>query len=58
MTIDGWEVASAVSGVIYFTFWSVSFYPQLILNHKRRRCVLPYPVHELIPARSAWPPTS
>ncbi|KAK1924118.1 putative L-cystine transporter [Papiliotrema laurentii] len=27
----------ALTGVGYFTAWSVSFYPQLILNHRRKR---------------------
>jgi cystinosin len=29
----------ALTGVGYFTAWSVSFYPQLILNHRRKRYV-------------------
>jgi cystinosin len=32
-----WDIVSAACGIIYFTAWSASFYPQLILNHKRRR---------------------
>lgn len=28
-------------GLIYFTAWSVSFYPQLLLNYRRKRYVTP-----------------
>jgi cystinosin len=31
-----WEALSATSGVVYFTAWSASFYPQLILNYRRK----------------------
>jgi hypothetical protein len=30
------EFLSAVFGVIYFTAWSVSFYPQVLLNFRRK----------------------
>ncbi|BEJ12078.1 hypothetical protein CspHIS471_0205380 [Cutaneotrichosporon sp. HIS471] len=33
---NAWDLISSACGVIYFTAWSASFYPQLILNHKRR----------------------
>lgn len=41
--VNGWEVASAASGVIYFAAWSASFYPQLLLNHRRNRYVALFP---------------
>ncbi|KAL1413521.1 hypothetical protein Q8F55_001295 [Vanrija albida] len=31
-----WQVASSLCGIIYFTAWSVSFYPQLLLNYRRK----------------------
>ncbi|GMK59559.1 hypothetical protein CspeluHIS016_0801650 [Cutaneotrichosporon spelunceum] len=33
---SAWDLISSACGVIYFTAWSASFYPQIILNHKRR----------------------
>ena len=33
------EVISAVIGWIYFIAWSISFYPQVVSNWKRKRCV-------------------
>lgn len=31
-----WDILSSACGVLYFTAWSASFYPQLILMHKRK----------------------
>ncbi|WVQ99276.1 hypothetical protein IAU59_006408 [Kwoniella sp. CBS 9459] len=32
-----WSAVVSISGVAYFTLWSYSFYPQIILNYKRKR---------------------
>jgi len=34
-----WDVVSGICGVIYFTAWSISFYPQPILNYKRKSAI-------------------
>lgn len=34
--VNGWKVASAICGVTYFCAWSASFYPQIILNYRRK----------------------
>lgn len=34
--MGAWSVLSAIIGWTYFAAWSVSFYPQLVLNWKRR----------------------
>ena len=31
-----WAVISAIIGWLYFAAWSISFYPQLILNYRRK----------------------
>jgi hypothetical protein len=36
MPFDIWQAISAASGVIYFSAWGASFYPQLLLNHRRK----------------------
>ena len=33
----GWEVISTVIGWLYFAAWSLSFYPQAILNYQTKR---------------------
>jgi len=33
------NAVAAATGVGYFVAWSVSFYPQLILNYKRKKFV-------------------
>lgn len=55
--VNGWEVASAASGVIYFTAWSASFYPQLLLNHRRNRYVAVFPSTCLMPLLSYTGPS-
>lgn len=30
------EFLSAVFGIVYFTAWTISFYPQTILNYRRK----------------------
>lgn len=32
------QVVSDIIGWIYFLVWSASFYGQLLLNYKRKRC--------------------
>ena len=38
---QAWDILSSACGVLYFTAWSASFYPQLILIHKRKSWVQP-----------------
>lgn len=35
-------VLIAVVGWIYFVAWTISFYPQMWLNYKRKRCTYVY----------------
>ena len=39
--VDVWVVLSQVCGIGYFAAWSISFYPQLILNYRRKQFVSP-----------------
>lgn len=33
-----WPVISAIVGWSYFATWSISFYPQIVINYQRKRC--------------------
>lgn len=44
---------SAALGWIYFLAWSVSFYPQVILNYRRKRSASLLPAHRAAHDRSA-----
>ena len=37
----GLDTFSSVVGWIYFAAWTVSFYPQIFTNYRRKRCVRP-----------------
>jgi cystinosin len=46
-----WRTVSGVVGWIYFTAWSISFYPQVFINHSRKSVVglsFEYPVLNLL----------
>ena len=38
---DTTDILAAITGWIYFFAWSISFYPQIFLNYKRKRLVIP-----------------
>lgn len=35
---EPWARISAIVGWTYFATWSISFYPQIIVNYQRQRC--------------------
>jgi hypothetical protein len=43
---QAWDTLSSACGVVYFIAWSASFYPQIILNYRRKSCVIRFsPFH-------------
>jgi hypothetical protein len=37
MGVDVTDVFADITGWIYFFAWSISFYPQIFLNYRRKR---------------------